>query len=88
MDGDDLTCIIGTGPSYPYDRTPSGEASCLGHVAHELGHVFGLQHTGDRTDCMQQGLYRATVPSPQECAFGPGNRATVQNTNGAWLNHA
>lgn len=86
MDGDDLTCIYGKGPSYPYD--PAGEASCLGHVAHELGHVFGLGHDGAIDDCMQQGLYRGTVPSPQECRFGPGNRATVLSTNGEWLNHA
>lgn len=83
MDGDDLRCIGSGTNTFPFDR--NGPASCLGHVSHELGHTFGLAHTGSNTDCMVQGFYRATIPSQRECSFGAENRAEVQRKNSNWL---
>ncbi|MEL6980973.1 MAG: hypothetical protein AAFO29_00970 [Actinomycetota bacterium] len=81
MDGDDALCILGETPSFPY---PDGnDAHCLGHVAHELGHVYGLPHVGPPEDCMQFGFYDAEIM----CRFSAANREAVRNdpTNVGWL---
>lgn len=81
MDGDDALCILGETSSFPY---PDGnDAHCLGHVAHELGHVFGLDHVGPADDCMQFGFYDAEVL----CRFSADNRDAVRNdpANVGWL---
>jgi hypothetical protein len=69
MDGDDLTCIGDDGPTYPYDD--GSAAHCLGHPAHEFGHILGLDHEGPDTDCMQYGFYLSTVPGM--CEFSAAN---------------
>jgi hypothetical protein len=74
MDGDDMTCIATNGVNYPYDdRNP---AHCLGHVAHEFGHVLGLDHEGPMTDCMQYGFY--TGQSTGLCTFSAANVAKIK----------
>ena len=70
MDGDDLTCIGKNGVNWPYDDANS--AHCLGHVVHEFGHVFGLDHQGPNTDCMQYGFYNNTGGSGM-CGFSANN---------------
>lgn len=82
MDGDDISCITGKSESIPYE--PEYPVSCLGHVAHELGHVFGLNHEGPNEDCMQQGVYLNTVPSGN-CAFSESNRQKVRARQASWL---
>jgi hypothetical protein len=64
MDGDDLSCIADNGETYPYDDL--NPAHCLGHVVHELGHVFGLAHTGPNDDCMRWGF--TTTRARRGCA--------------------
>src|SRR5690606_9231252 len=54
MDGDDLSCMP-DGVNYPYDDGTA--AHCMGHVAHEFGHVLSLGHDGPSTDCMVYGFY-------------------------------
>ncbi len=81
MDGDDALCILGETASFPY---PDGnDAHCLGHVAHELGHVYGLAHVGPLDDCMQFGFYDAETM----CRFSAENREAVRNdpANVGWL---
>lgn len=78
MDGDDLGCLVGenNGFNYPY---PDGIAAhCAGHVAHEFGHVFGLEHSGPDNDCMQWGFYDY-LNSGQMCDFFEDNRNIVKN---------
>jgi hypothetical protein len=74
MDGDDLSCIADNGETYPYDDL--NPAHCLGHVVHELGHVFGLAHTGPNDDCMRWGFYDDTG-TPRMCFFDDANRAQI-----------
>ena len=84
MDGDDLSCIATRGPTIPYDAIyPAG---CLDHVAHELGHVFGLGHTGPNDDCMRQGFYDH-AGGEKLCFFDDTNRQTVLTNpnNEGWL---
>jgi len=84
MDGDDLTCIATNGVNYPYDDRNS--AHCLGHVAHEFGHVLGLDHEGPQTDCMLYGFY--APPGGAMCTFSPANVAKIKADpdNAGWLN--
>jgi hypothetical protein len=84
MDGDDLTCIATDGVNYPYDDGNS--AHCLGHVAHEFGHVLGLDHEGPMDDCMQYGFY-AAAGDPM-CTFSAANVAKIKADpdNEGWLN--
>lgn len=83
MDGDDLTCIANSGVNYPYDDGNS--AHCLGHVAHEFGHVLGLDHEGPQTDCMQFGFY--APPGGAMCSFSPANVAKIKADpdNAGWF---
>lgn len=84
MDGDDLSCIASNGETYPYpDLTP---AHCLGHMAHEVGHVFGLSHTGPADDCMRWGFYD-TTGGARMCFFDDANRQSVRDFDAArgWL---
>ncbi len=86
MDGDDLECIDGGngGVTFPYDE--QGPAHCMGHVAHEFGHVLGLDHTGPETDCMQLGFYDG-VGGTGMCDFSPDNVAQIlmAPANVGWL---
>lgn len=82
MDGDDLACILGERQSFPF--RPGTAAHCLGHLAHEFGHVFGLQHTGPQSDCMQQGFYTSELRR-DTCRFSNANRNSVRKTQSKWL---
>lgn len=84
MDGDDISCIDGIVETTPY--TPDFPASCLGTVAHELGHVYGLGHEGRDEDCMQYGFYHY-VSGTTLCDFSPENRRIVTSDprNAGWL---
>ena len=84
MDGDDISCIDDIVDTTPY--TPDFPANCLGTVAHELGHVYGLGHQGIDEDCMQFGFYHY-VNGDTLCDFSPENRAIViaDPLNAAWL---
>lgn len=73
MDGDDLTCIADGGFNYPYDDGNS--AHCIGHVAHEFGHVLGLDHEGPNDDCMMYGFYTDDPNDP--CSFSSANVAKI-----------
>jgi hypothetical protein len=83
MDGDDLTCMPGNGPTYPYDDL--NPAHCLGHAAHEFGHILGLDHEGPNDDCMQYGFYTATVPGM--CDFSAANveKILANSDNEGWF---
>jgi hypothetical protein len=83
MDGDDLACIHDNGFNYPYDDGSS--AHCLGHVAHEFGHVLGLDHTGPNEDCMRYGFY--TDDASEMCSFSADNVAQIlaDPDNVGWL---
>lgn len=83
MDGDDLTCIATNGVNYPYDDGNS--AHCMGHVAHEFGHVLGLDHEGPQDDCMQFGFY--VSPGGAMCEFSAANVAKIKADpdNAGWL---
>ncbi len=78
MDGDDLTCLLGNnnGYNFPYDE--QNPAHCTGHVVHEFGHVFGLDHVGPDTDCMRYGFYISGLNAGL-CNFSTDNRNTVKN---------
>ena len=80
MDGDDLWALYGwsNGLSYPYDETTWGAANPLAHLAHEFGHVFGLDHTGPREDIMQSGFYTRTPGYAGLTYFSNSNRAQVK----------
>jgi hypothetical protein len=83
MDGDDLTCIADNGFNYPYDDGNS--AHCTGHVAHEFGHVLGLDHEGPNDDCMQFGFY---TDDPNDlCSFSGDNVAKIlaEPDNEGWF---
>lgn len=84
MDGDDIACIDGSVPSTPY--TQDFPASCLGTVAHELGHVYGLSHEGEEADCMQFGFYEYVIDKGM-CDFSADSRAAVavDPGNTGWL---
>jgi hypothetical protein len=80
LDGDNIACI--------YNRdgknTTSTGAHCLGHVAHEFGHSYGLGHVGEtKRDCMRYGLYDKDAV----CSFSQENRTAVVNNvlNSGWL---
>ena len=83
MDGDDLTCIANNGFNYPYDDNNS--AHCTGHVAHEFGHVLGLDHEGPNDDCMQFGFY--TNDANDLCSFSDANVAKIlaASANTGWF---
>ncbi len=84
MDGDDLTCIANDGPTYPYDD--ANPAHCLGHPAHEFGHVLGLDHEGPETDCMQYGFYLSSG-GPGMCDFSDANIQKILDnpSNDGWF---
>ena len=84
MDGDDIGCIVGAVETTPY--TQDFPANCLGTVAHELGHVYGLGHEGADEDCMQFGFY-FYVSESELCDFSAPNRqiVTTDPRNQAWL---
>jgi hypothetical protein len=83
MDGDDLSCIAEGGFNYPYDDQNS--AHCLGHVAHEFGHILGLDHEGPNDDCMQFGFY--TNDADELCSFSTDNVAKIlaNPDNAGWF---
>jgi len=83
MDGDDMTCIATNGVNFPYNDGNS--AHCLGHVAHEFGHVLGLDHEGPQNDCMQFGFY--VSPGGAMCNFSAANIAKIKSDadNAGWL---
>lgn len=83
MDGDDLTCIADNGFNFPYDDGNS--AHCTGHVAHEFGHVLGLDHQGPQQDCMQFGFY--TDDPDDLCSFSAENVAQIlaEPDNDGWF---
>jgi hypothetical protein len=83
MDGDDLSCIHDNGFNFPYDDGSS--AHCTGHVAHEFGHVLGLDHQGPNDDCMQFGFY---TDDPEDlCSFSDDNVAQIlaESNNDGWF---
>jgi hypothetical protein len=84
MDGDDMTCMSGATGTYPYDD--NNPAHCLGHAAHEFGHILGLDHEGPDTDCMQFGFYNGTGGSGM-CDFSPDNVAKIlaDPDNAGWF---
>jgi hypothetical protein len=86
MDGDDMTCMLGEhgGVTFPFDE--QGPAHCLGHVAHEFGHILGLDHEGPETDCMQVGFYLSVVGEGM-CSFSPENVAKIlaDPDNAGWF---
>lgn len=83
MDGDDMTCIATNGVNYPYDDNNS--AHCLGHVAHEFGHVLGLEHEGPNDDCMQFGFY--VSKGGAMCKFSAANVSKIKADpdNNGWF---
>jgi hypothetical protein len=83
MDGDDLTCIADDGPTYPYDD--GGVAHCMGHPAHEFGHILGLDHEGPDEDCMQYGFYTSTLDGM--CDFSAANieKILANSDNDGWF---
>lgn len=78
MDGDDLRCLIGENNGYNFPFDDGTAAHCMGHVAHEFGHLYGLQHTGLDDDCMQFGFYDYSTQG-RMCSFGKENRQTVKS---------
>jgi hypothetical protein len=85
MDGDDLTCMADAGGvTFPYDD--GSDAHCLGHVAHEFGHVLGLDHQGPDTDCMQFGFYNSSGGSTM-CNFSADNVTQIlaDSDNEGWF---
>jgi hypothetical protein len=85
MDGGDLTCMAEpNGVNYPYDD--GAAAHGLGHVAHEFGHVLGLDHQGPQTDCMQYGFYNNSGGSGM-CDFSADNAAQIlaDSDNEGWF---
>ena len=85
MDGDDMTCMATPGGNtYPYDE--DGPAHCMGHVAHEFGHVLGLGHTGPDDDCMQFGFYNS-AGGDGICSFSEENVSQIlaDPGNTGWL---
>lgn len=83
MDGDDLTCLANGGFNYPYDDANS--AHCTGHVAHEFGHILGLDHEGPSDDCMQFGFY--TNDADDLCSFSDANvdKILANPNNQGWF---
>ncbi len=80
MDGDDLRCLLGDNNGYTFPYDDANPAHCMGHVAHEFGHIFTLEHTGPNTDCMQYGFYIFSN-NGDLCNFSSENRATVKNAS-------
>ena len=65
MDGDDAICAGGVTIPFVDPGTP---ADCLALLAHEVGHLYDLDHTGPEEDCMQLGAYTDTGGSGM-CEF-------------------
>ncbi len=84
MDGDDISCIDGIVETTPYSA--DFPADCLATLAHEVGHVYGLGHSGAESDCMQYGFYRYAT-AEGICDFSPEHVAQVvsDDRNVGWL---
>jgi len=84
MDGDDIACITGRDDKNTTVTYGTSEAHCLGHLAHEFGHTYGLGHVGTQyADCMRGGLYTLD----KVCDFGQENRVNIvgKDSNKGWL---
>lgn len=57
----------------------------MGHVAHEFGHILGLDHQGPQSDCMQFGFY--TNDADELCSFSPDNVSQIlqSSNNQGWF---
>ena len=84
MDGDDIACITGRDDKNTTITYGTSQAHCLGHLAHEFGHTYGLSHVGTSySDCMRGGIYSLD----KVCDFGEENRLAIigKNSNNGWL---
>lgn len=85
LDGDDLSCIVDGGPTYPFNtRFP---AHCLGHLAHMFGHLAGLKsETGPLEACMHRGFYNEDGQGPM-CDFAKEHVEAVRADpeNAGWF---
>lgn len=87
MDGDDLDCAL-TPETHTYPFGPEHPAECMGHLAHEWGHTFGLDHRGAQDECMQRGFYTAWGGG-RACRFAPPEVLAVLTDpeNRGWLDY-
>ena len=84
MDGDDIACIYNRDDTNTTVTYGTSKANCLGHLAHEFGHTYGLGHVGTLySDCMRGGLYSLN----KVCDFGEENRLSIveKTSNEGWL---